>query len=513
MASSRRGFGRALGAAALAVAASIAAQGGCTFPEHTFIPDDDFFDASASAGSGGAAGSAASGGAAGTAGVGGSAGASGAPTGGTGGGDAAGGGAGTAGEDAGVGGGAGLGGAGTGGGSGVGGSAGDAAGGTSGVGGVGGTAGTSGVGGTAGTSGVGGTAGTSGVGGTAGTSGVGGTAGTSGVGGTGGIGENCTNGVDDDGDTNVDCLDSECQSGHTCAPPVPTGGWAGPVAVWEGTGTAPDCLTSGGYPTLKENANSDLTAASPTCPTCQCGSPTGATCGNVVSVEYYDTVGCTDGCWGCGGEFATTGGAACIVYGQVHGPVGEIPVAAMFTAPTASGGTCASNAVGTPNIPPIAWGKVVRACGDGPTTGGGCGTGACVPRPATPFGSSLCVYQPGDMSCPLGPYSRKVLHHRSATDTRACSGCSCTSPSGITCGGTVRTYTNSCTAGETVLQPGVCTPIVTPDPTTTTSDAGLVDTRGIRFTATGPSGGTCAAQGGLPSGGASPADPVTFCCL
>ena len=475
--------------------AFLAGYVGCTFPEHTFIPDDEFFDASVGA-QGGVGGVDA--GVGGTSAMGGTSGAGGSSA--TGGVGATGGSSGTAGE---------AGSSGSGGVAGSGAVAGSA--GSSGSGGIAGSAGTAGA---AGASGSSGSAGSAGTGGAAGSGGAAGAAGSAGSGGGGN--ENCTNGVDDDGDTDVDCADSDCVPGHTCAPTVPSGGWAGPVARWQGTpGAEPDCLQSGGYPTLQESANDGISAPAPTCQSCQCGPITGSQCSQTVDIEFWDTASCDNGCWGCTGTpFTMTSGGACVVFGQFHGPSGETPVAAKFTQPTATGGSCTAMDVGSPNIPAITWSTGARSCGDGPTGGGGCGSSKCMPVPQAPFASGLCIFQAGDLPCPIGPYSNKFRYFRDANDTRACSACSCGAAQGETCTGTVRTYTNACTADlTTIMTPETCTPIVTPDPTTTTEDAGVLDTRGSTYTAGTPQGGSCPPQGGQASGGASPSSPVTFCCL
>ncbi|MEJ7732155.1 MAG: hypothetical protein WKG00_23470 [Polyangiaceae bacterium] len=82
--------------------------------------------------------------------------------------------------------------------------------------------------------------------------------GGSGVGGN--LGEECGNGVDDDGDDQIDCADGECTD-FTCAPGVPDG-WRGYFAVYAGpTAGAPGCPAS--YPADDYVGNRSILAPTP----------------------------------------------------------------------------------------------------------------------------------------------------------------------------------------------------------------------------------------------------------
>src|SRR5688500_17456920 len=65
-------------------------------------------------------------------------------------------------------------------------------------------------------------------GGTGGTGGPGGGPGGSGGTGSGTGNQNCTNGTDDDADSQIDCEDSDCTPVYACVPATPVG-WTGPV--------------------------------------------------------------------------------------------------------------------------------------------------------------------------------------------------------------------------------------------------------------------------------------------
>ena len=56
-------------------------------------------------------------------------------------------------------------------------------------------------------------------------------------------GEQCLNGIDDDGDQLVDCADPDCKgAGYQCSPNPPAG-WSGPFAFYDGP-SAPACPSS-----------------------------------------------------------------------------------------------------------------------------------------------------------------------------------------------------------------------------------------------------------------------------
>src|SRR6187549_1014402 len=134
------------------------------------------------------------------------------------------------------------------------GGAGSRAGGSSTSGRSGGVSGSSAVAGSANSSGVAGGANSSGGSAANGSGGTGasssaGTGASSSGGASGQLGnggassgiENCTNGIDDDRDGNIDCADTDCIVGYSCAPPTPGGGWVGPLSHWYGSGSPPAC--------------------------------------------------------------------------------------------------------------------------------------------------------------------------------------------------------------------------------------------------------------------------------
>lgn len=331
--------------------------------------------------------------------------------------------------------------------------------------------------------------------------GVGGSAGAA-QGGTGGtVGEICTNGVDDDGDGAVDCEDTDCDEGYTCAPSVPAG-WQGPVALWEGGSAAgaPACSKAGGYPDLEVTAMDDLTAPAAQCAACRCLAPEGIVC-PTAQLGFYTSTSCN-----------VVGSAASITADECHAFVfsGAAPTGLRWEASPALGGACRPDLDGTSRLPPLRWDRFARACGSAPE-GEGCGTGACVPRPSAPFGAGLCIYRRGDFACPAGPYVNRELYFERAADSRSCTECSCSSPSGASCTGSLTLATDrNCSVDLQVLSSaGQCTALI-PDPTP--PDPPFLASRSFFYEDTGPVGGSCSPFGGQPAGTATPADPVTICC-
>lgn len=379
-----------------------------------------------------------------------------------------------------------------------------------GVGASGGIAGTGGVGATGGGGGGTGGGGTGGGGTGGGGTGGGGTGG----GGTGGGG---TGGGGTGGG-------ATCSNG-TCVPNPPSG-WQGPAIYYEGTAAPPACPSS--YPTIKQTASSTLDAGTVTCPTCQCGTPSGVTCS--ADVVFFDGASCQgSGCWGfwsgvCGGSPAPpaiTVSSTCKSQSLCTDSTGAKPSSAAFTNLVASGGTCNSTSQGSMVKPAPKYTKSVRACGDPTGNLSGCGaSNQCVPNAPSGFAPNICIYQTGDVACPSGAWAKKsVFYTQNPTDTRACSACGCGTPAGGCTGATLELYTDSaCTAGkDNVTAPGLgaCANIQTDGtPVAAPGCQGFGgDSRSMKLVGGTSSGANCPTTGGTVTGSADPAGPVTFCCL
>jgi len=344
-------------------------------------------------------------------------------------------------------------------------------------------------------SGAGGMPTTSSTGGATGTGGMPTTSSTGGAGGTGGMPttttttgmptENCTNGVDDDGDGDADCADADCtMGGYVCLDKLPNG-WAGPYALFEGaTGMVPASCPSE-FPTSFATGNSELNAPAATCKACSC-TPPAVTCtaGNISS---YNQNNCPNN-----GTSVAQDGTCQTVSGS--------PNSFKAAAPTAMAmGMCTSAGGGVNTTPMPTWGKEDRVCGDAPLGVGCSGTAVCAP-PA-PTGASFCIARQGEQTCP-GTYPQKHVIYKDVVDTRDCTACSCSN-------GTV-----SCTASTALYASADCTGTAL-DTLVNDGTVCSMTTGAMSFKVTTMAGNaTCQTAGGMPTGDAvgDPASAITVCC-
>ena len=340
--------------------------------------------------------------------------------------------------------------------------------------------------------GVGATAGGGSAGATGGAAGApGGSAGAAG-GGDAGPKEICDNGVDDDGDTQADCADSDCTAAgaFSCVTDAPAG-WTGPFAFSVGAPPFPACPAP--YTKVELQGGETINAPAAVCTGCSCGAPTNVKC--ATSVNSYVDGNCTSGKVGTGGPKGPCNGLT------ITGSGGTRNSAISSGSLSALGGTCAPSA-GTKTVPPITWGSSKQLC-SGAKSGAGCSAGAsCLPTPKAPFASKLCITKAGDQICP-SPFLNKHPLYAGATDTRNCS-CACSASSGGSCtGGTINFYPGSSGCGGTpvTLTPNVCKP-TTPFKSFSVSVSG----------ATVVTAGSCSPTTKT-SGGATPDDLRTVCCL
>ncbi len=334
-------------------------------------------------------------------------------------------------------------------------------------------------------------------------SGAGGMATSVGGNGAGGGGplENCTNGLDDDMDGDIDCEDQDCDAGFSCADPAPPG-WTGPVALWEGNGNLPPppCVLSGGFDSIAASGSDGLSAAPASCPSCSCGAPQGVAC-QIGTAGFYSNSTCAGG----GGQLSIPEGVCQAFVTSTIDPAGVT-----WNAAPPGGGACLPNTMGTISVPSVQWAERARSCGGLAEIGGGCGGGLCVPRPQSPFAEPVCIYRAGDQSCPFA-YPDKALYFQSVDDTRSCTSCGCATPAGTSCGGTLQLYTdNNCSIDEVTLSAvGQCAALP-PDPTPPPPP--YLSLRSMKYTGGSKNGGSCASQASTPTGTVNEIFPVTFCC-
>jgi hypothetical protein len=328
--------------------------------------------------------------------------------------------------------------------------------------------------------------------------------------------ENCLNGTDDDRDGLVDCADPDCTTGYTCGS-LPAG-WQGPFALWSGSpNAAPACPAS--YPTGLFLAHDKLNVPSYSCPNCGCTPSSGSTC-NTLHFWYDTTPTCSStAAW----DVSVDPDGACVaenllLYSKNFNPLSSSINSAQLTPPDQHNpslppyaqGSCTPNQV-APSFPNPTWGLDAEGCGlaNGATTGGGCSVGACMPKPAAPFGTKLCIFKAGVTSCPSGyqAIATGTQYYENWTDTRKCTSCTCGS---VTCGGTVTAFTDTgCTQNATQIDiNGGCTTLPK-DPTPSGNGMSKQDTLSIRWDNGGP---VCGQGTSNVIGAATPDTAITVCC-
>lgn len=340
--------------------------------------------------------------------------------------------------------------------------------------------------------------------GAAGTSATGGAGGS--TGGTTANGEDCRNGIDDNGNGLIDCADPGCTAvGFQCAT-LPAD-WTGPVALYIGDpNAAPNC--AGDYPTIGASLHQTLSALPATCNACNpCGAPTGTTCAS-PEINFFEA----GNCGGNGLTFYNLPSTGCFTADMSPGSGASIvPVSANATGFLGQGGACSASGGGVQTLPQATWSDLARACAF--QTGGwlalGCGTtDLCLPPAGREFGAGTCIFKTGDNPCPGTTFTTRHVLYSDFTDTRGCDPCGCDVVTGVVCHGKVDIMDN----------PANCS-----NPTATITDfsgnqcvtVSNSQVKLINWTIdTGyPQGGSCASIGGGPSGSATPINPTTFCCI
>ena len=278
-------------------------------------------------------------------------------------------------------------------------------------------------------------------------------------------------------DRRIGCVDEE-----TCVAATPAG-WSGPTAVYRGAEAPPDCPDE--FPTLAFEANHELVAPAPTC-SCSCGNGVGATCSTIVR-ENGPNCALPQG----GFPWWSLPGNECQ-------PISAGTSVLRSDAPIIDTSNASCPVTSNENVPAAAFATTVRAC-EAPERATLCEDGGqCLPIAPDPY-AEVCIYAEGDYPCPAGPFSERTLLHTDLEDTRGCTDCSCTDPTG-TCTGTV-TYQTACMGGLIgILAQG---PVGTCHNMNSAPGA-------AHYTA--QSSVSCQPAGGIPQGEATPTNPVTLCC-
>jgi hypothetical protein len=274
-----------------------------------------------------------------------------------------------------------------------------------------------------------------------------------------------------------------------CQPAIQ--GWTGPELLFEGaTGSMPQCP---GGALARYVGHADLDASPPTCTACACGEPS-ASC-TPPTLHSFPSSGCP--------ADIDLPAALSVNECDTAGTLAE----SVYVAPSTPVVQCAASG-GAKTVPVAGWTRTAVVCDPATDQSASCPAGdRCVLPPSPPL-TGFCMFEAGDVSCPLGtPYATKHTYYGGVADGRTCASCKC-APPGATCdfgSDDLLLYPNSttCSGASTPLQPGSC-------------EAVLPDTASIKFQ-TAPNvvvaAGGCSASGGQPTGMATPAMPTTVCCM
>jgi hypothetical protein len=292
-----------------------------------------------------------------------------------------------------------------------------------------------------------------------------------------------------------------------CAPGAPFG-WTDPGLVWFGAEKdAPSCPDDA--PSVAYEGHADLSGPID-CGTCTCTPPTGsctlpatmtanaATCAlNNASTPHTPFDPSSGWTGACDASVAIGSGKLCsgvdCVQSLTIGPLG-----------VKDSGGC------MPSQPPAQsspmWQMFARACRSVPHFSCEGGAGSCLAMAPPAF--RACVYREGDHDClPPTAYTEKHVFYDAFQDTRACSPCTCGTPSGSTCSATVSIYTDgACSTlaySATIDATGPACHNLPPGSPLGSKLAGSTN-----YTA-----GACTPGASMPTGAATPTGPSTLCCL
>lgn len=286
----------------------------------------------------------------------------------------------------------------------------------------------------------------------------------------------------------ADASEDSAACGLTCVA-APPPGWSGPYELSEAVGGVAGGCSDGAYPVEVYDGFAFPSAPPASC-ACTCGPVTGSQC-EPPTITLYRGAMCS-----AGSQCATVGvsSGTCVAVDQGCGGT-HMQVSASRPLP----GTCAASAA--TNVPDAGWTASARLCQVGEPMSGQCAGGeVCVPPVASPFVS--CIAMAELSPCPSGPYTSRRVYYGAATDTRACTECSCSTPSLECTGGTVATFGNPGCA----MQPHVAWNAPQSCADIHGAQSAVYDGDAV------PSSGPCTPVGGVPTGQLTPTSPTTICC-
>ena len=288
---------------------------------------------------------------------------------------------------------------------------------------------------------------------------------------------------------------------------APALGWSDPALLWTGPAGASPPACPPEAPVLGFEGFADLTVPAAGCPACACTTPAGtcalptgytassASCGAVGVTTSFNAPDAWDG--GCtqANAVLTCGSAGCVA---------SLTAGAI----TVQDESCAV-ATAQPAAPtePVTYQTAARACKRGSSLGCDDPTLVCAPVSAAPPGFKLCVHRAGDAECPAA-FPEKHGVATGVDDQRACSPCTCGSPTGGVCVAALNVFTDDACGAPLFVNPvssttQACFDIATPGVT--------LGSKSVDKLAYIP--GACAASGGEPVGAATATGVSTFCCV
>ena len=246
-------------------------------------------------------------------------------------------------------------------------------------------------------------------------------------------------------------------------------------------------------------ANADLATPDPAQCSCTCQLKD-TSCKGSYSLQNYAQAACpAPPC--AGGSNSLEFGTCYSYISGTCSTANTAPVVAWKVSVTATSSASCAPVENNVAPPSPSWKSAVLGCGSLSLAPGGCAGGnVCVPQPGAPFASGACVRQAGDLPCPAGPYTKRRVVYGGADDTRGCSACSCGTPSGGSCQGTLALRSGVGCTGNNLGSGSV--------PGCVTKPAGS----GYFVANASLVGATCQQSGGAPTGTVTPTGPTTVCC-
>lgn len=293
-------------------------------------------------------------------------------------------------------------------------------------------------------------------------------------------------------------------AGHPCTGeclPLGPNEWTKPELLWIGAeADAPACPASA--PIRNDQFHADLVAPV-TCGACTCAPSTGA-CSLPTSIKAYNKPLCSSSVSPTSYDPPAGWGGTCTAANAI--PAGQIQSVSIAPLMLTDNGCAPIEPMNVQE--PATWSTYVLVCSGAQTA---CGVDTtCAPIPPPDSGFRQCISQKGEpkvLECPKTYPDRHVVYD-GVDDQRVCSPCTCGTPAGGKCAGSISFFNDgACSTG----------PILT---LTATSDAiacGSVPLgSALGSKAAGPvtyTPSTCEASGGVPADTAKLVGPSIFCCL